>query len=155
MAIPAGNPGAGSEGRERNVNATPSEKVGRVRDWMSRNPVAVSPELSVEQVIRLMRAHGIRHVLVMDDERLVGIVSNRDLRRLVVGEGSPFSPRLPAGRIMTENPVTVSPEAPLIEAAREMLERKIGALPVVEGDRLIGILTKSDAFEALLAWAER
>ena len=137
------------------MDATPSEKVGRVRDWMSRNPVAVSPELSVEHVIRLMRAHGIRHVLVMDGERLVGIISNRDLRRLVVGEGSALSPRSPAGRIMTESPVTVSPEAPLIEAAREMLDRKIGALPVVEENRLIGILTKSDAFEALLAWAER
>jgi len=137
------------------VDATPTAKVGWVRDWMTRNPVTVSPELSIEQVIRLMRAHGIRHVLVTDDERLVGIVSNRDLRRLVVGDGPPFSPRLPAGRIMTESPVTVSPETSLIEAAREMLDRKIGALPVVEENRLIGILTKSDAFEALLAWAER
>lgn len=108
----------------------------------------------MEQVIRLMRARGIRHVLVMDGERLAGIVSNRDVLRLLLGGERLLSPGAPIAQIMTENPVRVSPEAPLTEAAREMLDRRIGALPVVEGDRPIGILTKSDAFEALLAWAE-
>ena len=55
---------------------------------------------------------------------------------------------------MTEGLVTVSPQTPLTVAARELLDRKIGALPVVEGDRPIGILTTSDALEALVAWAE-
>ncbi len=136
------------------MDATPSARLGRVRDWMSRNPVTVSSERSVEQVIRLMRARGIRHVLVMDGERLAGIVSNRDVLRLLLGGERLLSPGAPIAQIMTENPVRVSPEAPLTEAAREMLDRRIGALPVVEGDRPIGILTKSDAFEALLAWAE-
>jgi acetoin utilization protein AcuB len=52
---------------------------------------------------------------------------------------------------MTENPVTTSPDAALADAARAMLERKIGALPVLDGVRVVGILTKSDALEALLA----
>lgn len=134
--------------------ATRSGRLGTVRDWMSRNPVTVSPELSVEQVIRLMLARGIRHALVMDGDRLAGIVSNRDLRRPLIGGEPPLVPGSPVGRVMTECPVTVSPEALLTEAAREMLDRKIGALAVVETDRPIGILTKSDALEALLTWAE-
>ena len=131
-----------------------SGKVGTVRDWMSRDPVTIAPELSVEHAIRLMQARGIRHVLVMDGDRLAGILSNRDVRRLLSGGNHSAPPRTPVGRVMTEGPVTVSPETPLTTAARELLDRKIGALPVVEGDRPIGILTKSDALEALLAWAE-
>lgn len=56
---------------------------------------------------------------------------------------------------MTENPVTVSPSAPLLDAAREILDRKIGALPVTDGGRAVGILTRQDALEALIAWAEQ
>jgi CBS domain-containing protein len=131
------------------------EGLGLVRDWMSRNPVTVEVERTVGQVVHLMRARGIRHVLVMDGERLAGIVSNRDVRSLPIED----EPRVLSGslvtQVMSEHPVTVSPEARLTDAAREMLDRKIGALPVVEGDRPIGILTKSDALEALLTWAER
>ena len=127
---------------------------GTVRDWMSRNPVTVSPEVPVKQVIRLMRAQGIRHVLVMEGARLAGIVSDRDVRRLLLDEESRVCPGSPVGHLMSVGPVTVAPEAPLTEAARGMLDMKIGALPVVEDDRPIGILTKSDVLEALLAWAE-
>lgn len=136
------------------MDAVRSGKAGTVRDWMSREPVTVTPEASIEHVIRLMRARTIRHLLVMDGERLAGIVSNRDVRRLLLGGEHSIPPSAPVTRVMTESPVTVSPETPLTVAARELLDRKIGALPVVEGDRPIGILTKSDALEALLAWAE-
>ena len=136
------------------MDAVRSGKAGTVRDWMSREPVTVTPEASVEHVIRLMRARAIRHLLVMDGERLAGIVSNRDVRRLLLGGEHSIPPSAPVRQVMTESPVTVSPETPLTVAARELLDRKIGALPVVEGDRPIGILTKSDALEALLAWAE-
>ena len=128
--------------------------IGSVRDWMSREPVTVTPEVSIEHVIRLMRARGIRHLLVMDGERLAGIVSNRDVRRLLLGGDHTIPPSAPVRRIMTEGVVTVLPETPLTVAARELLDRKIGALPVVEDDRPIGILTTSDALEALVAWAE-
>jgi CBS domain-containing protein len=136
------------------MDAPRREKAGTVRDWMSREPVTVTPDVSIEHVIRLMRARGIRHLLVMDGERLAGIVSNRDVRRLLLGGDHTIPPSAPVRRIMTEGVVTVSPQTPLTVAARQLLDRKIGALPVVEGDRPIGILTKSDALEALLAWAE-
>lgn len=136
------------------IDPAPRGTVGTVRDWMSRRPVIVSPDLSIGRVIGLMQARGIRHVLVMDGECVAGIVSNRDIRRLLGGAGPSVSLETPVAQIMTEDPVRVSPEALLTEAARGMLDRKIGALPVIEDGRPIGILTKSDVLEALLAWAE-
>src|SRR5581483_6130882 len=122
---------------------------------MTRDPVAVSPETSVRRVAVLMRSQQIRHVLVVDGDRLVGIVSERDVRGRP-GEGEAgLSPDWPVSRVMSEPPVTVTPGTPLTEAARAMLDRKIGALPVLEDDRAVGILTRADALEALVTWAER
>jgi CBS domain-containing protein len=136
------------------VTAAPGEPLGLVRDWMSRRPVTVGPERPVAQVAGLMRTHAIRHVLVMDGDRLVGIVSNRDVRT-PVGMTPRVTGDAPVSAVMSENPVTVAADATLVNAARALLERRIGALPVVDGERVIGILTRSDALEALLAWAER
>lgn len=128
--------------------------AGTVRDWMTREPTAVPPDITVREVAGLMRSRGIRHVLVVDGDRLVGIVSERDVRARIEEGAPPLFPDSPISRAMSEPPVTVAPETPLVEAARAMLEGKIGALPVVEAGRPIGILTRSDALEALLAWAE-
>jgi CBS domain-containing protein len=132
-----------------------SERIGTVGDWMTRNPATVSPETPVGEAARLMRTEGIRHVLVLDGDVLVGIASNRDIRGYALDQPSNVSPRTPIARIMTDSPVTVSAQTPLTEAARAMLDQKIGALPVTDDLRLVGILTKADALEALLAWAER
>jgi CBS domain-containing protein len=129
-------------------------ELGTVRDWMTRQPVTAPPDATVAQVAGLMRANRIRHVLVVDDERVVGVVSERDVRGLVL-EGEPtMSPKSPVREVMNDLPVTVTPETPLTEASRAMLDRKIGALPVLEDDRPIGILTVADALEALLQWVE-
>ena len=131
------------------------ERIGTVGDWMTRNPVAVAPQTPVGEAIRLMRTEGIRHVLVVDEEALVGIASNRDLRGHTLDQSGDISSQTPIARVMTESPVTVSAQTTLTEAARAMLDRKIGALPVTDDLRLVGILTRADALEALLAWAER
>ena len=130
--------------------ASTGEWVGTVRDWMSRAPVHVAPDVSVAHVAGLMRSEGIRHVLVMDGELLVGVVSDRDVRGLRL-EGEPtVAPSSPVARVMSESPVTVGLDTPLTEAVRAMLEHKIGALIVLDADRPVGILTRSDALEALL-----
>ena len=129
--------------------------LGTVADWMTREPVTVPEETPVDEVLRLMRAREIRHVLVMQGDRLAGIFSNRDVRRILAGGEHRVSAYVPVATLMTENPVTVSPRASLLEAARAIFESKIGALPVTEDGRPVGILTSQDAFEALLAWAER
>jgi CBS domain-containing protein len=121
---------------------------------MSRTPVTVSPSDSLKKVAHLMEGERIRHVVVVDGGCPTGIVSHRDVR-VPPGSGErELSPASPVSQVMTEGPVTVSPDVALTEAVRVMLDRKIGALPVVEGDGLVGILTRADALEALLAWAE-
>ncbi len=121
--------------------------VGPVRNWMTRAPVSVTPQTPVAEVTRLMRSEGIRHVVVVDGGHLVGIVSDRDVR----GAARDAT----AAAIMTEIVLTVAPETPLTDAARALLERRIGALPVLDGDRVVGILSQADALEALLAYVER
>jgi acetoin utilization protein AcuB len=118
---------------------------------MTRHPVTVSEECTIERAIGQMRVAEIRHLVITEGDRVTGIVSNRDLRRLLEDPSRP--PRLtdPVRRITTEDPVTVAPEMPVTEAARLLLERKIGALPVRDGDEIVGIFTTSDALEALLA----
>jgi CBS domain-containing protein len=101
-----------------------------------------------------MRNEAIRHVLVMDGEQLVGVVSDRDARGLRLTGEPTVSPDSPVVRVMSEPPVTVDPDTPLTEAVRTMLEHKIGAVVVVDGGRPVGILTRSDALEALLAAVE-
>jgi len=128
--------------------------LGTVADWMTRAPVVVSEDTPLGRVLELMRSCEIRHVLVMQGERLTGIFSNRDVRRMLDSAELRPVPSVPIAALMTENPVTVSPETSLLEAARAILEGKIGALPVTEEGRAVGILTSQDALEALLAWVE-
>jgi CBS domain-containing protein len=118
---------------------------------MSRAPLSVAPEASVARVAGLMRTEAIRHVLVMEGEQLVGVVSDRDVRGLLVDGEPTLSPSAPVATVMSEPPVAVDPETPLTEAVRMMLEHKIGALPVLAGGRPVGILTRADALEALLS----
>jgi CBS domain-containing protein len=127
---------------------------GSVGDWMSKAPMAVRDDTSIREGMSLMKDADVRHLLVLDGPRLIGILSNRDLRRLVTTD--PGLPLLagPVRSIMSEGPVSVAPEAPLVTAARLLLEQRIGALPVRDGERIIGIFTVPDALEALLAVAE-
>jgi acetoin utilization protein AcuB len=127
---------------------------GTVRDWMTREPETVAVDCPISVAVQRMQRREIRHLLVVDGARLVGVVSNRDLRRLLTGN-TPGSMEDPVSRIMTEDPVTVSPDVPVAEAARLLLEQKIGALPVRDGDLVVGIFTTSDALDALLSVAER
>jgi CBS domain-containing protein len=127
---------------------------GTVGDWMSKPPVAVAEDTPVHVAVALMDRAAVRHLLVMDGPVLTGILSNRDLRRLVSRE--PGSPALaaPVRSIMSEGPVSVGRGVPMTVAARLMLERRIGALPVWDGEQVVGVFTAADALEALLAIAE-
>src|SRR5512132_1259170 len=121
------------------------ERCGAVRDWMTRQPATVAPDSSISAALGRTRSAEIRHLLVVEADRLVGIVSRRDWRRLQGGESPAGWESQVVARIMTEDPVTVAPETPVTVAARVLLERKIGCLPVREGDEIIGIFTTSDA----------
>jgi len=127
---------------------------GSVADWMSKAPMAVVEDTPIRDAVSLMQGAEVRHLLVLDGPVLTGILSSRDLRRLVTRDLD--SPLLagPVRSIMSEGPVSVAPETPLVRAARLLLEQRIGALPVRQGERIVGIFTVPDALEALLAIAE-
>ena len=133
---------------------SPATRLGTVRDWMTHPPVSAPPDAPIRTALRLMRTAEVRHLLVMDGDRLTGVVSNRDVRRLLEDASLPARLSEPVSRIMTEGPVTVAPETGVTVAARLLLEARIGALPVRDGDQIVGIFTKSDALEALLALVE-
>ncbi len=130
------------------------ERHGAVSNWMTRAPITVPEECPVRLALGQMQRDGIRHLLVLDGDRLSGIVSNRDVRRLALEDPGPSLLSRPVRSIMTEDPVTVAPETEVTVAVRLLLELRIGALPVRDGDEIVGIFTTADALEALLAVVE-
>jgi CBS domain-containing protein len=115
-----------------------------VRDAMSPNPLAVDPDLSVVDAARIMLAQDVGSLPVVQGERLIGLVTDRDIALRVVAEGK--DPRdLPVGGIASRELMTVTPEQPLDEALRLMATAKVRRLPVVEeSHRLVGILAQAD-----------
>ena len=124
-----------------------------VKDSMTREVVVLSPEATAGEALALCRERRIRHLPVLEAGRLVGIVSDRDLRSATPALGDPdraaalAKVRVP--EVMTRDVATASPDDPIEEAASKMRERRIGCLPVVDDERLVGILTSSDVMEAL------
>jgi acetoin utilization protein AcuB len=126
-----------------------------VRDVMQWRVVTVSPATSVAEAVLLAQARGIRHLPVVEDDTLLGIVSDRDLKRAMpssaamprVAEAQAFLDEVPVKDIMTRTVRTTGPMFPVEEAARVMASEKISALPVTEGGRLIGIVTETDVLD--------
>jgi acetoin utilization protein AcuB len=128
-----------------------------VRDIMSVKPITVDPETLMLEARQRMMDGRIRHLVVTEDSRVVGIVTDRDIRlnlpspatSLSVWEINFLLARLTVREVMTGSVVVVDPDRPAAEAARIMLDHKIGALPVVDGGRLVGIVTESDFVRAV------
>src|SRR5215210_7142315 len=125
-----------------------------VRDSMTREVAVLSPQTTAAEALGLCRERRIRHLPVMDGGRLVGIVSDRDLRSAAPALGDPERAsaleRIRVSDVMSPDVITAHPDDPVEEAANRMRERRIGSLPVVEGGELVGILTSSDVMEALV-----
>lgn len=127
-----------------------------VRDWMTKEPLIVWPQTSVEEAIRIMRQNRVRHLPVVkrDGETVVGIVTQTDLLQaspspatsLSVWEINFLLAKMEVRDAMTERVIVVEEGCPLEEAALVMAEHKIGCLPVVRGRRLVGIITETDLF---------
>ena len=124
-----------------------------VKDSMTREVVVLSPETTAGEALALCRERRIRHLPVLEAGRLVGIVSDRDLRSAAPGLGDPARAsaleKIRVSEVMTRDVVTTRPDDPIEEAANRMREKRIGCLPV-EDERLVGILTSSDVMEALV-----
>ena len=127
----------------------------KVADLMTRALIAVRPDDSVEVAVKLLRQRGVRHLLVLKNARLVGIVSDRDIKRALdpdrtkkklLGIGGLYFLLEPilVREIMTPDPITIRPDVSAQEAAGVMVAERFGALPVVRGNDLVGIITETD-----------
>jgi CBS domain-containing membrane protein/CBS domain-containing protein len=117
-------------------------RVITVGDFMTRELVTVKPADDLALAESILRLGGIRHLPVVEDGRLAGLVTQRDLLRSAAVRSHRSTL---AGDIMVRDVVTARPSTSLVEAARIMLGRKFGCLPVVEENgRLVGIITESD-----------
>ena len=129
----------------------------RVRDLMSDKPITVEPATPMLDARQRMLEERIRHLIVVSGGRVVGIVTDRDIRlnlpspatSLSVWEVNYLLAKLTVGDVMTRGVLVVSPERPAADAARILMTHKISALPVTEGDRLVGIVTESDFVRAV------
>lgn len=131
----------------------------RVRDIMISPVIVVSPDTSLPTANALMRDKCIRHLPVVENGRLVGIISRGDLREASVTAGINTDSyelqfmlsRLSLGKLMSRKVYTVTPEAPIVHAAELMTDHKIACLPVVdESGGVIGIVTESDLLRMLV-----
>jgi len=128
----------------------------RVREWMSPHLITAAPTTPVAEAREVMRRKRIRHLVVMEGEHLAGIITDRDIRlnlpspasSLSVWEVNYLLAKLTVGRVMSRSVITIDPDRPIAEAVDLMLEHKIGALPVTEGTRVVGIITETDLLRA-------
>ena len=130
----------------------------QVKDIMTRDVFTVTPETSVVDARAEMTRRNIRHILVIDEGGLlIGIVTDRDIRSslpspatsLSVWEVNYLLARLTVQEVMAKAVITIDPERDVRQAARILIDHKIGGLPVLEGRRLVGIVTETDLLRAL------
>lgn len=119
-----------------------------VNKIMSENPVTISPDKRVGQALKLMQQHNIRHLPVVQEDRMVGWITSRDLREVLLAS---MLEKITVEDVMLKTPITVTPDTQVEEAARLVYESKIGGMPVLEGDRLVGVITLMDLISAFLS----
>jgi acetoin utilization protein AcuB len=123
-----------------------------VQDVMQTKIFTVTPDATLAEALRLTNQQGIRHLPVLVGEQLVGILSDRDLKRAMAStaaELEAYEPTHPVRRLrvndaMTQTVITIGPMSPIEAAANLMIQEKIGALPVTDGGRLVGLVTETD-----------
>lgn len=131
-----------------------------VRMWMTTEVVTVAPEIPIMEARSLMKESGVRRLPVVDKRgRLVGIITQGDIQEASPSDATSLSiwelnyllARTTVAQVMTkkEDLLTVSPEEPIEQAASMMRQHKVGGLPVVKGEKLVGIITESDLFEVM------
>ncbi len=122
-----------------------------INEIMHREPVTISPETKLFRAYEIMHEKNIRHLPVLENGKLVGIITDRDLRSATSKLAEiPFQPGDEVSEIMIKEVQTVHPLDPVDVAAKIMRENKIGCLPVMENNELIGIVTVTDMLDALL-----
>lgn len=131
-----------------------------VRDHMTPDPITGYPEMSVTDAQEIMKSHGFRHLPILDEnEKLVGLVTQGSLASTLPSDTSSLSrfevsyvlAKIKLKSIMVEDLITATPDTPIEIAARMMTDNLIGCLPVVEDERLVGIITDQDIFSTMVS----
>lgn len=148
---------------QNNRVSVPAEQ--EIRFWMRAPAVTINSAAPLSEALALMREHDVRRLpATLDTGELCGIITQGDIRGADILRVAGLDPvdiadalrRVKVTDVMSQDPLTVTPETGLREAALLMIENKIGGLPVVdEDDNVVGIITESDLFEALLQQLDR
>lgn len=125
---------------------------------MTRNVKTMQADQVLLEAMQFLRQHSVRHVPVLQDGKLVGILTDRDIKRATPSALAPGQRELwekvvketPLTRVMTRDPMTATPEMTLEKGLRAFVDENIGCLPVLEGGQLVGIVTARDMFRAML-----
>jgi len=123
-----------------------------IKDWMTPDPITIHPQSTLPQARKLMEEHHIRRLPVMEDDELVGIITLGDIREAQPSDVNSLRSYemehlvglITVDTAMTPDPVTVLPDKPVTEAAKLFLKLKVGGLPVIKNDELVGIITETD-----------
>ncbi len=126
---------------------------------MTRNPVTATPDMSIAEASNLMKQEKVHRLPVLDkDKKLVGILTEKDILYATPSPASSLSihemayllSKLTVKKLMSKNVITITKDTTVEEAARMMVDQDLSSLPVLDGDKLIGIVSKSDMFKILL-----
>ena len=119
----------------------------KVKNWMNKNVITISPDAGLRDAIEIMHHHSIRHLPVLDNEEMLGFVTESNLRQYLLTD---MINDLTMADVMIINPITIDPNASVDSAARLIYQYKIGGLPVLEKRRLAGIITITDILGAFI-----
>lgn len=125
-----------------------SKPIPTIRQYMTTTPLTVRGDLSLAMAQRMLDDRGIRHLPVVEEERLIGLVSDRDVR-LVASIAKVDPEEVKVADMMAHAAYFVGPDAPLDEVARTMADRRLGSAVVVLNGKVVGIFTTVDALRAL------
>ncbi len=121
--------------------------IPAVGKYMTTTPRLLGPADTLSTAHELMKSLGIRHLPVCEGDRVLGVLSDGDLLRAEsLRDADPT--RIKATDVMTPNPYTVSPQAPLDEVVKEMAAKKLGSAVIVDNDKVVGVFTATDALTA-------
>jgi CBS domain-containing protein len=121
--------------------------MGQIRDLMTGNPTTCEPSATIVDIAKVMATEDVGPVPIVEGERVVGIVTDRDIVVRVVAEGKDVTSTT-AGEIASSDLITLTPDSDLQEAERLMSQNQVRRLPVVDGDRIVGIVAQADIARA-------
>lgn len=131
----------------------------KVSEWMTSPVITVPPTMSISSAHQIMKENGVRRLPVMENDRLIGLVTLGDIREASPSDATTLSiwelnylwAQLTIERVMSRKVLTIKPDAPILDAAEIMLNHKVSGLPVIDNTgRLLGIVTESDIFRMLV-----